>query len=59
MKVSLLISGHPLIYDACHISLKENVNIEDLSVFAHVWWDDSYKNKCYKMHFRERFGNEN
>jgi len=59
MKASLLISGHPLTYDPCHISLKENVNIETLSIFAHTWWDDSYKNKCYKMHFRERFGNEN
>jgi hypothetical protein len=59
MKASLLISGHPLVYDPCHISLRDNVNIENLSIFAHTWWDDSYKNKCYKMHFRERFGNEN
>ena len=59
LKASFLISGHPLVYDACHLSLKENVNIENISVFAHTWWDDSYKNKCYKMHFRERFGNEN
>lgn len=58
MRASLLISGHPLIYEDCHLSLERNVDIEDLSVFAHTWWDDSYRNKCYKMHFRERFGDE-
>jgi len=59
MKASFLISGHPLVYEDCHVSMKRNVDIEDLSVFSHTWWDPSYMGKCYKMHFRERFGNEN
>lgn len=58
MKVSLLISGHPVIYEECHSSIKKNVNFEDLSVFSHTWWDNSYRGKCYKMHFTEKYGDE-
>jgi hypothetical protein len=59
MKISLLISGHPIVYEECYESIKKNVDLDNVDVYAHTWWDDSYRNKCYKMHFTEKFGDEN
>jgi hypothetical protein len=52
MKVSFLISGHPNIYRECYESFS-NIDL-DVDKYASFWWDDSYQNKFYKMHFSEK-----
>jgi hypothetical protein len=56
MKISYLISGHPKTYDECVSSFLENVYSENVNVYSHFWWDESYKNKCWKLHFSETLG---
>jgi hypothetical protein len=48
----VLISGHPVIYDECYNSLS-NIDF-DYKLYSHIWWDDDYMGKFYKMHFSEK-----
>lgn len=51
----LLVSGHPIIYDVCYDSMS-NIDLE-YEIYSHIWWDDSYMGKFYKMHFSEKCEN--
>jgi len=55
MKIGYLLSGHPKTYKECIESF--NLNLKDFvhDVYSHLWWDNSYQGKCYKMHFSEKF----
>jgi hypothetical protein len=48
-----------MIYDDCVISYSSNVKTQNIDSFSHIWWDNSYMGKCYKMHFKEKYPNEN
>lgn len=60
MKYALLFSGQPIFYDSCyetlHKFLPKNSNSNH---FAHLWWDKSYRGKCNKMHFSQKYPDVN
>jgi len=58
MKIGYLISGHPKTYRECIETFNSNLKGINTDVYSHIWWDDSHKGKCYKMHFRETLGED-
>jgi hypothetical protein len=59
MKIGYLLSGHPKTYTECietfNLNLKDSID----GIYSHMWWDDSYQDKCYKMHFSEKLESYN
>lgn len=58
MRIAYLISGHPKTYEECVSTFLRNVPLEKTEVYSHFWWDESYKKKCWKMHFKEKIGED-
>ena len=57
MKIGYLISGNPKTYDECIETFIENMNDNIKDVYSHLWWDESHRDRCYKMHFSEKLEN--
>lgn len=54
MKIGCLISGHPKTYGECVETFNTNLKDDLQDVYSHLWWNNSYQGKCYKMHFSEK-----
>jgi hypothetical protein len=54
MKVALCFAGLPRLIDKCKNNIKTYFG-EDCHIYAHFWWDDSYKGKVNRWHVVERF----
>jgi hypothetical protein len=54
MKIGCLLSGQPKTYWECVETFKTNLKDDLQGVYSHLWWNNSYQGKCYKMHFSEK-----
>ena len=55
MKVALCFSGQPRNVRKCYRLISENLITDDVDVFAHFWWDKSYKDQVMRFEFDERY----
>lgn len=59
IKSAISFSGQPHAWKEC---MDTFVNLYDTNLskcFGHFWWDKSYLNKCYKMHYSMKMEDEN
>lgn len=59
MRVAISMSGQPYTYRECINTFNTNIFFQDIEVFSHFWWNDSYLNKCFKMHYNMKSNNSN
>jgi hypothetical protein len=61
MKIALCFYGLPRLIEKCHNQISHYfIDGNDCDVYAHFWWDDSYKGKINRLHVTEKFDeNEN
>jgi hypothetical protein len=55
--IAISISGQPYSYPECFDSFLNVYDFDDSKVFAHFWWDESYIDKCFKMHYNLKLKN--
>ena len=55
MKIALCFSGQPRNVRKCYRLISENLITKDVDVFAHFWWDKSYKDQVMRFEFDERY----
>jgi hypothetical protein len=58
MKIAISLSGQPYSYKECLETFNLNLYSNDSTVYSHFWWDKSYLNKCYKMHYKLKIKDE-
>lgn len=51
MKIAISLSGQPYTHFECIETFNLNLYSSFSDVYSHFWWDKSYLNKCYKMHY--------
>lgn len=59
MKIAVSLSGQPYTHPECISTFNSNLYSSDTLVYSHFWWDNSYLNKCYKMHYNMKIQDEN
>jgi hypothetical protein len=61
MKIALCFHGLPRLLRKCYPDIKKYfLDGNECDIYAHFWWDDSYKGKINRPHIIERFDdNEN
>jgi hypothetical protein len=59
MKLNICFSGQPYTNIECVESFKKNFLQPEYFCVSHFWWDESYLNKCYKMHYSFKYENKN
>lgn len=59
MKIAVSLSGQPYTHPECISTFNSNLYSPDTLVYSHFWWDKSYLNKCYKMHYNMKMEDEN
>jgi hypothetical protein len=55
MKIAISFSGQPHTYDECLKTFEDNCKFDS---FSHFWWDKSYLNQCFKMHYNMKMQDE-
>lgn len=56
MKIALCFHGLPRLIEKCHSDIYNYfIKNNNVDIFAHFWWDDSYKGKINRLHVKERF----
>jgi hypothetical protein len=56
MKIALCFYGLPRLIEKCHNQISHYfIDGNDCDVYAHFWWDDSYKGKINRLHITEKF----
>jgi len=55
MKVALCFSGQPRNVRKCYKLISENLITDNVDVFAHFWWDKSYKDQVMRFEFEDRY----
>lgn len=59
MKIALCFSGQPRDLRKCYPFIKKALlDNNNIDVYAHLWWDNSYQNKIVRFHTTNRFENE-
>ncbi len=61
MKIALMLSGQPRYIKECFSSIKQNLlDLHDVDIYAHFWWDKSYIGQKFKFHaldtYKENMG---
>ena len=55
MKVALCFSGQPRYIEKSYEQFKNILDYNDIDVFAHLWWDDSYLGKPFVWESKDRY----
>jgi len=55
MKIALCFSGQPRNVRKCYRLISENLISDNVDVYAHFWWDKSYKDQVMRFEFDERY----
>ncbi len=56
MKVALCFSGQPRYIEKSFEQFDKNIlSCNDVDVFAHLWWDDSYKGKSFVWESTDKY----
>jgi len=56
MKIALCFSGNIRFLQECHPDIKKYlIDNNDVDIYAHLWWDSSYKGKIFRFHSADRF----
>ena len=56
MKVALCFSGQPRYIEKSYEQFKTNIlDHNDVDVYAHMWWDDSYKGKSFVWESKDKY----
>lgn len=59
MKIALCFSGCPRLIDECYPDIKKYfIDGNDVDVFAHLWWDNSYQGKKSCFHSEHIYPNK-
>lgn len=59
MKIALSMSGQPRDLKECYPFIKKClIDGNDIDVYAHLWWDNSYKNQIVRFHTTNKFPDE-
>lgn len=59
MKIALQFSGQPRNLRECYPFIhKAILEGNDVDVYAHLWWDNTYKNQIIRFHTTHKFENE-
>jgi len=59
-KIAISLSGQPYFYAECIDSFLTNLYTESVTnTYGHFWWDSSYTNKCFKMHYNCKLDSSN
>lgn len=56
MKVALCFSGQPRYIEKSYEQFKKNIlDHNDVDIYAHMWWDDSYKGKSFVWESKDKY----
>ena len=56
MKIALCFHGLPRLIDKCYPDIYNYfIKNNDIDIYAHFWWDDSYKGKINRFDIKERY----
>lgn len=56
MKIALCFSGNIRFLNECYPDIKKYIiENNDVDVYAHLWWDSSYKGQIFRFHSADRF----
>ena len=56
MKVALCFSGQPRYIEKSYEQFKKNIlDHNDVDVYAHLWWDDSYRGKSFVWESKDKY----
>ena len=60
MKIALCFHGLPRLIEKCYLDIYNYfIKNNNVDIYAHFWWDDSYKGKINRLHVMERFDENN
>ena len=56
MKIALCFSGNIRFLQECYPDIKKYlIDNNEVDIYAHLWWDSSYKGKIFRFHSADRF----
>lgn len=59
MKIAVCFSGQPRFLNECYKNIHKNlIDGYDVDVYAHGWWDESYKGKTITWEAKEKYSEE-
>lgn len=60
MKIAFSLSGQPYSFPECLSTFLDNIYSSiECNTFCHFWYDESYLNRCYKMHYNMKLEQNN